>query len=137
MAGAAGQGFESAPDSLRIDLAFIGECQQQGLVAGYMLQHPDEEARLARCGAQRLGPEPGQRQKALEPLGLGGEEAQRRDGKRGRGLLAGLGGRLAGVRYSAAFSLCSPKRGKVPAGTLRRGPPWRSSLWFDLRPRRR
>ena len=91
-----------------------------------MIEHPEEEARLARRGAQRLGPEPGQRQEALEPLGLGGEEAQRRDGELGGGLLAGLGGGLAGVGIVRFFHRRSPYLGKLrpgPSGAAPRGAP--------------
>src|SRR5882757_2235079 len=105
---------------LRIDSAFIGKRQQQGLVARHVVEHPEEKARLACRRSQRLGPEPGQGQEALQPRVLTGKKAQRRDGELGGGLLASFGGGLAGSCIARCFHRGPQAWGKASSDTAAR-----------------
>ena len=52
------------------------EFGQQPLVAGKVIEHPEQEVRLARGVPQRLRFDPGERQEAAEPFRVFRQEAQ-------------------------------------------------------------
>ena len=84
------------PDHLaRIDPVFGGEGKQQPLVAGDVIEHAGEKLRLARRIADGFGADSGHRQEAAEPLGLGGDEAERRDRERFGRFAAAACGRIS------------------------------------------
>jgi len=49
---------------------------QQPIVAGEVIEHAEQEIRLARGIPQRLRADTGQRQEAVEPLGVVGQEGE-------------------------------------------------------------
>src|SRR5713101_4070414 len=91
---AAGDGITRSDHRIRINLVVGGEGQQQRLVARDVVEHAGKELRLARGIADGARTNSGYRQKAAEPLGLGGDESKRRDrelfGRRLPFLAAGL-----------------------------------------------
>jgi hypothetical protein len=60
------------------------EGEQQWFVGSEMVQHPGEKSGLSGGGAERQGIDAGQRQKPAKPFLIGGQERDRRDGKRFR-----------------------------------------------------
>ena len=67
---------------------------QQGLVPGDIVEHACEEIRRAGGSANVAGTDAGEREEALEVLGIAGEIAERLDRQRRGRLLARLPGRL-------------------------------------------
>ena len=71
------------------------------LMGGDMIEHASEKLRLARRIPDRVGAESGHGEEAVEPFGLGGDEAERRDRQRRGGFLRQLFARAAIPRPAA------------------------------------
>src|SRR5436853_3239738 len=72
---------------VRTDFILIGEDEQQGFIAGKVIEHSKQEAGSPGGRANRLRLDPGQRQESPEPLGLGCDKAQGRNRERAGGFL--------------------------------------------------
>src|SRR5262249_62081438 len=64
-----------------VDRVFRRKRQQQRLIGREVIEHAEEELRLARGRADRIGTDSGHGQEAAEPLRLTGDEAECGDGE--------------------------------------------------------
>lgn len=69
-----------AGNRLGTETGRLGEGEQQLFVGQKMIEDARQKAGLAGRGANRPRVDPGQRQKAAEAFGVGGEECQSIDG---------------------------------------------------------
>ena len=76
---AARRGAPGRRDRFRRRPLVGGEGQQQRLVGEQIVEHRGEKAGIGGGGAQIFRAEAGKREKARQPIGLGGEKAERGD----------------------------------------------------------